>query len=354
MGGIDHLAKKNQNSFHQTIYEHKAGIRDREGISTQKPHLNISVHSVRARGLRQSAILTLVIIMASAIFSCGCLNGSAPVTSADGNSNHSAPLSVAVTIPPYREFAEAVGGDRVEAMVMVPPGASPHTYEPSPGQLRALSQTSLYLAVGTGIEFENAWMETLTSVNRDMQVVDTSAGITLLSTGTGDITADDIIRYDPHVWLSPANARIIARNIADAYILYAPDDAAYFEAQFAAYDAKLASLDEEIHDTFTGTAKKTVLVYHPAWEYYADRYGLAMTSVEEDGKEPSPASLKAIITSAEEAGIPVIFASPESPTRNAEAIADEIGGSVVYISPLAENYTENLVEVTNAFRTWAV
>ena len=293
--------------------------------------------------------------MASAIFSCGCLNGTAPVTPFDGNSNHSAPLSVAVTIPPYREFAEAVGGDRVEVMVMVPPGASPHTYEPTPGQLRALSKTPLYLAVGTGIEFENAWMESLTSVNRDMRVVDTSLGITLLSTDSGDTTtADENIRYDPHVWLSPANARIITRNIADAYILYAPDDAAYFDTQFAAYDAKLASLDKEINDTFTGTAKKTVLVYHPAWEYYADRYGLAMTSVEEDGKEPSPASLKAIITSAEEAGIPVIFASPESPTRNAEAIADEIGASVVYISPLAENYTENLTEVTNAFRTWAV
>ena len=283
------------------------------------------------------------------------MNDTAPVTTPNGEINHSLPLSVAVTIPPYQEFAEAVGGDRVEVMVMVPRGASPHTYEPTPGQLRALSETNLYLAVGTGIEFEDAWMDSLTSVNRNMQIVDTSLGITLLSTETGDsTTADDSIRYDPHVWLSPANARIIARNIADAYITYAPDDAAYFEAQFAAYNEKLTQLDNGIKDTFAGTEKNTVLVYHPAWEYYADQYGLTMTSVEEDGKEPSPASLKAIITSANEAGIPVIFASPESPTRNAEAIADEIGASVVYISPLAENYTENLMEVTDAFRTWAV
>ncbi|MDE4907864.1 zinc ABC transporter substrate-binding protein [Methanogenium marinum] len=283
------------------------------------------------------------------------MNDTVPVTPVGGEINSSAPLSVAVTIPPYQEFAEAIGGKRVEVMVMVPPGASPHTYEPTPGQLRALSKTPLYLAVGTGIEFEDSWMDSLTSVNRDMQVVDTSLGITLLSTETEDTaTADDTIRYDPHVWLSPANARIIARNIADAYIAYAPRDAAYFEAQFKTYDENLASLDEGIKDTFAGTAKNTVLVYHPAWGYYADQYELDMTSVEEDGKEPSPASLKAIITSAEEAGIPVIFASPESPTRNAEAIADEIGGSVVYISPLAENYTENLVEVTDAFRKWAV
>lgn len=293
--------------------------------------------------------------MISAVFSCGCINTTTPAAPADEEINHSTPLPVAVTIPPYREFAEAVGGDRVEVMIMVPSGASPHTYEPTPGQLRALSKTALYLAVGTDIEFEDVWMESLTSVNRDMQVVDTSAGITLLNTETGDTaTADDNIRYDPHVWLSPANARIIARNIADAYIAYAPDDAAYFEAQFAAYDEKLASLDGEIKETFAGTTKKTVLVFHPAWGYYADQYGLAMTSIEEDGKEPSPASLKAIITSAEEAGIPVIFASPESPTRNAEAIADEVGASVVYISPLAENYTENLVKVTDAFRTWVV
>ena len=249
-------------------------------------------------------------------------------------------------------------------MVMVPAGASPHTYEPTPGQLRALADTPLYLAVGSGIEFEDAWMESLTAVNPGMQVVDTSAGITLLYTDVGDTsvtttattatTADDTIRHDPHVWLSPANARIIARNIADAYITYAPDDAAYFEAQFAAYDAELAHLDEDIKNTFAGADGTTVLVYHPAWGYYAERYGLDMHSVETDGKEPSPASLKTIITFAKENGIPVIFASPESPTRNAESIADEIGGTVVYISPLAGNYTDNLVQVTETFRTWAV
>lgn len=278
-----------------------------------------------------------------------------PTPPPGGDINDSAPLSVAVTIPPYREFAEAVGGDRVTVMVMVPAGASPHTYEPTPGQLKTLAETSLYLAVGTGIEFEDAWMERLTRVNPGMEVVDTSAGITLLRTGTDTVAAtDDGVNYDPHVWLSPANARIIARNIADAYIMELPDDAAYFEAQYAAYDADLARLDEGISEELAGASGKTILVYHPAWGYYADRYGLSMTSVEADGKEPSPATLRTIITTAEEAGIPVIFASPESPTRNAEAIADEIGGSVIYISPLAENYTENLMEVTRTFGTWAV
>lgn len=308
--------------------------------------------------MRHPALFIIGVIIASAVFTCGCTNNSAPPLPADGEPDSSAPISVAVTIPPYREFAEAIGGDRVTVMVMVPAGASPHTHEPTPGQLQTLADTSLYLAVGSGIEFEDAWMASLTAVNPNMQVVDTSAGITPLNTGTSDattaITADDTIRYDPHVWLSPANARIIARNIADAYIAYAPDDAAYFEEQFAAYDAELAHLDEDIKNTFAGADGTTVLVYHPAWGYYAERYGLDMHSVETDGKEPSPASLKTIITSAKENGIPVIFASPESPTRNAEAIADEIGGTVVYASPLAENYTDNLVQVTDAFGTWAV
>lgn len=246
-------------------------------------------------------------------------------------------------------------------MVMVPAGASPHTYEPTPGQLRALADTPLYLSVGSGIEFEEAWMESLTAVSPGMDVVDTSAGIALRCPDESDaaITADTSctdgdIRHDPHVWLSPANARIIARNIADAYIAYAPDDAEFYEAQFAAYDANLERLDANITDTFTGAEERTVLVYHPAWGYYAERYGLDMHSVETDGKEPSPDDLREIIATAEEKNIPVIFASPESPTRNADAIAVEIGGSVVYVSPLAENYTDNLVQVTQAFREWAV
>lgn len=246
-------------------------------------------------------------------------------------------------------------------MVMVPAGASPHTYEPTPGQLRALAGTPLYLAVGSGIEFEEAWMESLTAVNPGMQVVDTSAGIGFLCPDGGDAAvfatgacADDTIRYDPHIWLSPANARHIARNIADAYIAYAPDDAPYFEERFAAYDAELERLDQDIHESFAGTDNTTVLVYHPAWRYYAERYGLDMHAVETDGKEPSPDKLLEIIATAKENSIPVIFASPETPTRNAEAIADEIGGTVVYVSPLAENYTDNLVQVTDAFRTWAV
>ncbi|WAI01918.1 metal ABC transporter solute-binding protein, Zn/Mn family [Methanogenium organophilum] len=287
-------------------------------------------------------------------------NTTTPATQTGGITD-SAPFTVAVTIPPYREFAEAIGGDHVTVMVMVPAGASPHTYEPTPGQLRALADTPLYLAVGSGIEFEEAWMESLTAVNPGMQVVDTSAGITLLHTDEGDapvtdttVGTDGDIRYDPHIWLSPANARVIARTIADAYITYAPADAAYFEGQFASYDAELEQLDQEIEETFAGTDKKTVLVYHPAWGYYADRYGLDMHAVETDGKEPSPANLQKIISTAKENEIPVIFASPESPTRNAEAIADEIGGQVVYISPLAEDYTDNLVQVTDAFRTWGV
>lgn len=297
----------------------------------------------------------------SAMFTCGCLNTTEPHPPADTGMNLSAPISVAVTIPPYREFAEAIGGDRVTVMVMVPAGASPHTYEPTPGQLRALAGTSLYLTVGSGIEFEEAWMESLTAVNPGMQVVDTSAGITFLCPDGGDAAvsatgacADDTIRYDPHVWLSPANARIITRNIADAYIAYAPDDAVYFEQQWAAYDAELDQLDQEIKETLNETAGTTILVYHPAWRYYAERYGLNMHAVETDGKEPSPNKLREIITTAEENGIPAIFVSPESPTRNAAAIADEIGGTVVYASPLAENYTDNLIQVTDAFRTWAV
>ena len=134
---------------------------------------------IRTNTRRLSAIFILVAILLCA----GCISPredapsiSSPAPTISGEDDGS-PIAVAVTIPPLRQFVEAVGGDRVSVMVMVPAGANPHTYEPTPGQLRALSDTDVYVMVGSGIEFETVWMDRIMSMNADMAVIDTSIGI---------------------------------------------------------------------------------------------------------------------------------------------------------------------------------
>ncbi|WP_298665340.1 metal ABC transporter solute-binding protein, Zn/Mn family [uncultured Methanofollis sp.] len=239
-------------------------------------------------------------------------------------------MLVAVTIPPQAESVGAIGGDRVDVLVLVPPGASPHTYELTPGQLTDLSRARLYAAVGSGVEFETAWMEKIREVNPRMTVVDSSEGVALLPDG------------DPHIWLSPANAKVMAENVCDGLVAADPAGKDVYEANLAAYLAHLDALDAEIRAEVGESGCRAFLVSHASWGYFARDYGLVQIPVEEGGKDPSPRQIEETVAHARAGNISVVFAAPEASTRSAHVIADEIGGRVVSLSPLAGNYTENL------------
>jgi len=239
-------------------------------------------------------------------------------------------MLVAVTIPPQAESVAAIGGDRVDVLVLVPPGASPHTYELTPGQLADLSRARVYATVGSGVEFETAWMEKIRGVNPGMVVVDSSEGVALLPDG------------DPHIWLSPANAKIMAKNVCDGLVEADPAGKEVYEANLAAYLARLAALDAGIRSEVGESGCRAFLVSHASWGYFARDYGLVQIPIEEGGKEPSPRQIEEIVARARADNISVVFAAPEASTRSARVIADEIGGRVVLLSPLAGNYTDNL------------
>lgn len=250
---------------------------------------------------------------------------------------------VAVTIPPEQEFAERVGGDHVRVVLLVPPGADPHTYEPTPGVLADVAQADMYAAVGSGIEFELAWQEKIAALNPEMLVVDCSRGVDLIS------TAGDGQRTDPHIWTSPRNAKIMVENIREGLIAVDPANAEDYRRNADAYLAELDALDAEIAGALAESGVTKVMVYHSSWAYLARDYGFTEVPIEEEGKEPSPQRIEHLIMQAKEEHIRVIFASPEYSTRSAEVIADEIGGTVVTVSPLAKDYLENMRQVASAF-----
>jgi zinc transport system substrate-binding protein len=259
-------------------------------------------------------------------------------------------IGVVVTILPQADFVESLGGDRVEVTVMVPPGANVHIYEPTPSQLAALAEAEMYAKVGSGVEFELAWMDKLVAINRDMMVVDCSRGVELQEMIGGHEEEDGEAEHglmDPHIWMSPRNAQIMVRNICEGLEQVDPDNKNYYEQNRDVYLQKLAELDWEIRDGLSGVTNRRFMVYHSAFGYFASEYNLVMMPIEEGGKEPTAAGLARLIAQAKEHGIKVIFALPQFNPRSAEVIAEAIGGRVVFIDDLAKDYLTNMRRLLN-------
>ena len=264
-------------------------------------------------------------------------------------------LVVAVTIVPQAGLVEAIGGDKVKVLVMVPPGASPHTYEVTHEQMTTLSRAKMYVKVGSGVEFELAWMDKLIAVNVSMRVVDCSEGIRVLEMDEDHHDHDHEHDHgrtglDPHIWLSVRNAMIMAQNICAGLVQVDPANQDYYEENRTDYLEQLANLDSEITESLFEVENRRFIVFHPAWGYFAHDYDLIQIAVEQDGKEPDIDYRIRLIEEAREHDIRVVFLSPQYPTKSAEVISREIGGRVVIIDPLAKDFIGNMRAVASAMK----
>ena len=268
------------------------------------------------------------------------------------------PLLVTVSILPQAYFVERIGGERVSVNVMVGPGEDPHTYEPKPEQMRALSNSQLFFTIGT--EYEAAWLPRLRDVNPEMSFIDSAAGIQRIPLADPHHHDDDDHPedetdhadengLDPHVWLAPANGKVIASNILTALTAHAPEYAESFQTNYTALTADIDALDARIGSLLAGVEGRAFMVFHPAWGYFADQYNLEQIPVEVGGQEPSASDMAALIATAREENIRVIFIQPSFSTANAQAIAQEINAEVAVVDPLARDWLENLVLVAEAF-----
>jgi len=238
-------------------------------------------------------------------------------------------IRVAVTILPQAEFVEKIGGEKVEVTVMIPPGASPHTYEPTPRQLIELSNTKIYFQVGSGVDFELSFLNKILEANREMLVVNCSEGIKIMD-------------RDPHVWLSPRNAKKMVMNIYKALIQVDPENSNYYRKNLESYLKELDNLDRDIREILRNVTRRCFMIYHPAWGYFARDYNLTQIPVEKHGKEPTARGLIALIDQAMRLNVKVIFVSPQFDKKKAETIAENIHGRIVFLDPLAKDYVENL------------
>ncbi|HDP98605.1 MAG TPA: zinc ABC transporter substrate-binding protein [bacterium] len=288
-----------------------------------------------------SAIFKLLIIFAVIIFQLDC----APAKKDPKQ------LKVVVTILPLAEFVEQVGGDLVAVMVMVPPGSSPHAYEPLPSQMVDVSEADMLVAVGAPIEFELVWLDKLREMNRHMTVVKASEGIPLQKSLSSHAHQSEKHHHDgnldPHIWVSPRNAIRMVKNISQALSELDPDHQELYQKNSTAYINQLDALDQEIRHQLTGKKNRKFMVYHPEWGYFASEYGLEQIPIEVEGKQPTAQGLKRFIDQAHAENIRLIIASPQFDTRSAEIISRQINGKLAIISSLDRDYLGAMKKISH-------
>jgi zinc transport system substrate-binding protein len=155
---------------------------------------------------------------------------------------------------------------------------------------------------------------------------------------------------DPHIWLDPARVKIQAATICEALTRLAPDHRMSFERNLREFQRDLDRVDKDIAETLAPLKGSKFYVFHPAFGYFGDRYGLEQVAVEIEGKEPSPKQLSQLINKARSEGVKVIFVQPQYAKKDAETIAREIGGAVVPMNPLPRDYLDNLEKMAGLLR----
>ncbi len=250
-------------------------------------------------------------------------------------------LTVVTTLFPLYDFARAVGGERVDVALLMPPGTEPHSFEPKPEDIVRVSRADLFVYTNAYMEPWAASVIKALPAGNNTTIVDSSTGVTFQKAASEDEheaehgEAHGHGGMDPHIWLDFANARIMVGNIARALTARDPAGREYYSARAAAYDAELGKLDDEYRAGLAGCRKRVLLQGgHYAFGYLAKRYGLEYKSaaaVNADA-EPTPAKLAELIRLMRADGLKYVFSEELLSPRSAEAIARETGARVLLLN----------------------
>lgn len=288
-------------------------------------------------------------------------------------------LKVAVAIVPEETFVKKVAGDLAEVMVVIPPGNSPANYQPTPKEMQQFSESKIYFSMGVPTEKANI-LPKVETLNPNMKVVDLAEKVSRVypdrffeeghehehehgkeeekhegeqeekHEGESEEEHHHHEGRDPHIWLSPKRVVVMVTEIKDALIEADPTHKETYEKNAAAYIKELQDLDGHIKDTLQGIDHPAFIIYHPAFGYFADDYGLHMVSIEEEGKEKTAQGLEHVIEFAKEHDIHVVFYQAEFDDSQAKTVAKEIGGTTVKMSPLSPDYVDNMKRIADTFK----
>lgn len=303
-----------------------------------------------AESNRMLAIARSALLIGVALSACaGCDSSAAAKGPADEATKPT--LRAAVTIPPLAYLLERVGGDRVEVMTLVPEGQDAHTYSPSPRQVAELAQADVLFAVG--VETEQRILPKLRQNQPDLPIIETQNGLELRLAKPGEAchadhdhgahdhdTAEG--KPDPHVWLSLPNAIKIAERMRNELTALDPEHAAGYKERTTQLAGELGALHARLTDRLAPLRGEAFLVFHPAYGYFGDSYGLEQVSIEVEGKAPTPRQVIDVIERARRDHLRLVFYQPQFSASAADLIAREVGGVAIAIDPLSHDFVAQM------------
>ncbi len=299
--------------------------------------------------MRHRGLYTLTTVALFALFSPGGLCAAAPRP------------QVAVSIPPTAYLAERIAGGRFSVLTLVGPGQNPHAYEPSPRQIADLSISAAWFTIG--IEFEKALMHKVAAAYPRLKLIDVTEGIARRPLEAHDHDdeghSDDEAPsgghvegggLDPHVWLGRDEALAMAARMRDAFVMLDPAGRAVYTANYTALEREVNAVFARLSRELAPLKGRPVFVYHPAFGYFLDEFGIRQVSVETGGKEPTQRTLAALVARAKAEGVSVIFVQAQFPTAAATTLARSLGGVVLPLDDLSGDWLANLERMGEALK----
>lgn len=259
---------------------------------------------------------------------------------------------IVVSILPQKYFAEKIAGENFRIVVMVPPGTSPETYEPTAQQMKEIANSTIYFAIGH-IDFELSLLKKIKSINPSVKFVDTSDGTELISDHFHTL-ADGTIHHhgaDPHIWLSPKEVMVQAKNVYNSLAETDPRNAEKYLTNYEKFIVEIETIKGQMTEILKDAGGKTILVYHPAFGYIARDFGFTQEGIEYEGKNPTPNHLKKIVDIANKQNIRTIFVQKEYEVQYSKTVATEINAEIVILDDLNEDWGNNMIDIAEKIKT---
>ncbi len=246
-------------------------------------------------------------------------------------------IPVVASIFPITDMVRQIGGKYVDVVTVIPTGAGPHTFEPKPSLIKKISRARIFFMVGTGLEF---WAEKFIKLSENhLTAVVLSEGVSLIYNTAEHHRGDSDHHYDhanPHIWLDPEIARSMIDKITIGLCKIDDKHSEYYKQRSRAYLDDLYELHLLISRTVEKFRIRKYVALHPAWDYFARRYGLECAGVIETapGRNPTPKQIKKIVSNIKKHKIRAVFAEPQLNPKVAEVIAREAKIKVLLLDPI--------------------